>query len=415
MFYPVLASNRDELMRPTNPLGYSLNVFPDETLAELWRTLREEAVAIQREMFGKENFPLELRFSAQKVQELIADPARCEHLGRFLRANRLELVTLNAFVPLTFHEPNVKEKVYLPRWDEGNARVEYTNACATVLAEVGSREVKYLSLSVPAGVLKRDTPLTQREVSAATFAVNLARCVVPLQKLKRCVIALEAEPGLTCERTEELVEFFEGALDVYGAGWLLQEGKVGTLEEGRRLLRKFVGVNFDTCHQLVEGEDLRASTEKLWQAGIAIFKVHISNCLRLLRPAKNAKKLRELRLKYARSKFLHQTTAFDGGTAFSLDLPEIFTARREEFCGAQVRDLRVHYHMPLLRGGKMPTMLAEVRDFSRWFVRQPQARGCPLIIETYTWWELLGGKGRGMASTLRRLIGEELQEVRSWA
>lgn len=400
-------------------LGYALNVFPDETLPQLWRTLHEQAAPLQRESCRNEPLPIELRLSAQMTRTLTADAAQRQKLAEFLRAHRLDLVTLNAFVPFSFHEPNVKEKVYLPRWDDGEARLQYSLACADLLAELASARPPFLSLSVPAGVLKRDVSDALRPVLNAAFAVHLARAARHLAELRKrsrrhCILALEAEPGLTCERTSEIIEFFRSALDVFGAAWWSRQTGA-SLAVARRKLREHIGVNFDTCHHLVVGEDLPHAAQQLWRADIAIAKIHLSNCLRLTRPAREPKALQKLQRRFAPSKFLHQTVALGDSPKFALDLPEaLHKTRREEFFGPQVREVRCHYHMPLLRDGAMPTMLAEVRDFARWFVRQPRARGCPLIIETYTWLEQLDAKAVKRKNALRRNIVRELAEARRW-
>ncbi len=407
--------------RPSAVLGYSLNVFPDETTKELWRTLRDQAIPIQRESFESEPFPIEMRLSGEMACELTADAAQRKRLSNFLQANSLEIVTLNAFVPLSFHEANVKEKVYLPRWDEGRERLAYTLACADLLAELGSSRAPYLSLSVPAGILKRDLSATHLEQSAAAFAVALARFASHAHQLwkrtKRwCVLALEAEPGLTCERTDELIEFFQTALDVYGAGWLAKnESSCGSLDAARRLLRQFIGINFDTCHQLVEGEDLRLAVQLIRSAGISIFKVHVSNCLLVRNPSKRPKEVKRLKNFYSQSKFLHQTTSFRAnGSAFVLDLPAAWREEhRRAFFGSEVRELRVHYHMPLLPDSGSATMLEEVRAFLRWFARSRSGK-CPLIIETYTWLEQLRADRVKKSEALRRNIVREIAEVRRW-
>ncbi len=102
------------MVRQSPSVGYSLNVFPDETLDELWTTLRTRAARIRRDAFGNRPFPVELRLSAQMVAELRAKPQAVIELRDYLRGEGLRLVTLNAFVPASFHQPNLKERVYLP-------------------------------------------------------------------------------------------------------------------------------------------------------------------------------------------------------------------------------------------------------------------------------------------------------------
>ncbi|MBI5397448.1 MAG: hypothetical protein HZA91_19290 [Verrucomicrobia bacterium] len=464
------------MVRQSPSVGYSLNVFPDETLAELWTTLRTRAVRIRREAFGNRPFPVELRLSAQMVAELRAKPQAVVELRDYLRREGLRLVTLNAFVPVSFHQPNLKERVYLPAWHEGDERIRYTCDCADLLAELAPAEVAEPSLSVPGGVLKRDfadAPDIHRQTADA-----LRRCAghcAALEKRtgRRIVIAIEPEPGLTYERTDEVIAFF---------------AKFFPSPESRRHL----GVNFDICHQLVEFEDqsarshrrkevvvapdatnppinepqllvsdlkegrhscrpisrdevgdksvaapwgahgsdatdrpphvgpyepsgLLASVAALEKAGVRITKIHVSNCIEIAKPLVAPELLESLRRGYAESKFLHQTAGADKTgrvVYFSLDLPEVLTPDGlRAMAHAGIETLRIHYHMPLLPGGAMPTTLSAVESFVRGVaLSHPDV---PLVIETYTWLEHMPAAG-GKRQDLPANIAAEIAHVRGW-
>jgi sugar phosphate isomerase/epimerase len=413
--------------RQGTSVGYSLNVFPDESLEELRHTLRHRAPHIRREAYHDREFPVELRFSQRMVEELRAQPAAVAELRDLLRDEGLRLVALNAFVPISFHQPNLKERVYLPTWHESDERLRYTCDCADLLAALAPPEVKEPTLSVPAGALKCNfaepvaerasvQPAMAKPASSQTkaperwrvqlhaqTAAALRQCAQHCAELekrtgRRITVGLEPEPGLAYERTSEVIEFFvkfRPALD----------GESGS---GR-----YLGVNFDICHQLVEFEDLAQSVAALQAAGIQIAKIHVSNCIEIEKPLVAPELLEALRRRYAESKFLHQTCGVNAASQpvyFSLDLPPVLTPDGlRAMARACVEKLRVHYHMPLLPGGAMPTTLAEVETFVRRFAKaQPKV---PLMIETYTWLELTASSG---TPDLVPSIAEEIHHVGGW-
>ncbi|MFZ2644170.1 MAG: hypothetical protein WA117_24480, partial [Verrucomicrobiia bacterium] len=197
--------------RQGTSIGYSLNVFPDESLDELQHTLRHRAPYIRREAYHDREFPVELRFSQRMVEELRAQPAAVTELRDILRDEGLRLVALNAFVPVSFHQPNLKERVYLPAWHESDERLRYTCDCADLLAALAPPEVKEPTLSVPAGALKRDFADAAGVQEQTTVA--LRRCAQHCAELerrtgRRVTVGIEPEPGLVCERTGEVIEFF---------------------------------------------------------------------------------------------------------------------------------------------------------------------------------------------------------------
>jgi hypothetical protein len=290
------------------PVGYALNAFPYETLAGLWECLAGDVLRLKAAAFPAEPFPVELRFSERIVHDLQADPGAGTRLREFLAGHDLQLVTVNGFVMPHFHGAPVKERAYLPAWHESNARVAFTNACLDLLPPGAS-------VSVPFGALK---PVTMEAV-----APNILRCAEHARSTGG-VVALEPEPGLCVETTDEVVEFF------------------GRFVPDR--LRPFVGVNFDLAHQLVEFENLADSIVKLRAAGIPVAKVHVSN----------AAELTELKLFYADSIYLHQVCGVDAAgqrVYFALDWP----AKPP----TGVTRYRVHYHLPVFPTD-LPSTLAEV-------------------------------------------------------
>ena len=352
--------------RQARSIGYALNVFPYKSLAELWACLEGEVAQIKERVFPNEIFPIELRFSAQIVRDLQNDCDQVARLKYFLDTHDLAPVTVNGFVMPAFHGERVKERVYLPAWHESDARVRFTNACLDLLTQLAPADSEFVSVSVPFGALK--------PVSPAAVAPNILRCAEYAAKLEqrtgvRCVVALEPEPGLTVETTAEAIEFFERFVSV----------------ESRRHL----AVNFDLSHQLVEFEDLADSLGLLEEHRVPVAKIHVSNAAELV----------ELKPFYEDSIYLHQVCGVDADgrkVFFSLDWPTEPPAGIKRF--------RVHYHLPVCPqpDSSVTTTLAEVESF---LTALPSVNlTVPLIIETYTWPEHLGGPERLVENICAEII-----------
>ncbi|GEM_PF-1100169 len=401
----------------TLPLGYALNAFPCEDLRGMLAVLRRHAPRIKRIAFPRTPFPIELRFSQQTVDALRTRAADRKKLRALLRLQRLALLTVNAFVPRSFHRGRVKETVYLPAWNsprrDRRSRVAFTNDCIALLAELMDDDIPFASVSVPAGVLKKNVPLSKRAAAHDAIARALAECAAfaadTFQRTgKKVLIGLEPEPGLTCETTQETVQFFQRHL------WKNLPSQ----------FRLFVGVNFDLCHQLVQWEDPLDSIRQLLRARIPLTKIHLTNAIQLDAPLapENTPRLDRLRRFYARSKYLHQTIGVSerGRVAFqSLDLPRVLSpAGLRELSRKKICRLRIHYHMPLFDAPQslIATTLPEVLRFLDGWKTQTRRnralRQVPLIIETYTWLEQLR-ETSPFPAALRASIARELLFVRS--
>ena len=235
-------------------VGYALNVFPYDSARELWPVLERDVLAIKERSFPNDVFPIELRFSERIVRDLSSDCDQVARLKYFLDTHDLALVTVNGFVMPAFHGERVKERVYLPSWQESEARMNFTKTCLDLLVQLATTDAEFVSVSVPFGSLK--------PVPLAAVAPNILRCGEHATALHQrtgvhCVVALEPEPGLCVETTGEAIEFFERFVP--------------------DRLRPYLGINFDLAHQLVEFEDLAASVARLQAAGVSIAKVHVSN------------------------------------------------------------------------------------------------------------------------------------------
>jgi hypothetical protein len=212
------------------------------------------------------------------------------------------------------------------------------------------------SVSVPFGALK---PVTH-----AAIAPNILKAGEHAAT-KGGIVALEPEPGLCVETTEEVLKFFSAYVP--------------------KSLRDHLAVNFDLSHQLVEFENLTDSIHRIQDAGIRIAKIHVSN----------AAEMPVLRRFYDDSIYLHQVTGCDATgklNYFALDWPATTPPGIAKY--------RCHYHLPVFPTN-LPSTLTEVEQFlSNLPLFQSST---PLIIETYTWPEQLRGRDRLVENICREI------------
>jgi hypothetical protein len=341
-------------------LGYALNAFPCETFEDWWTCLNTEVLAIKQRVFPHSVFPVELRFSERLLRELTCD--RVAQWKYFFDTHDILPVTVNAFVMPHFHGERVKERVYLPAWHESPARLEFTNASVDILTQLTA---EHTTVSVPFGALK--------PVPMAATAPNILKAGEHAAA-KGCVVALEPEPGLCVETTDEVIEFFRAYVP--------------------QSLRENLAVNFDLSHQLVQFEDLQESVARLLEAGIRIAKIHVSN----------AAELTELKPFYEDSIYLHQVTGVGpAGRYFSLDWPAT--------APTGITKYRCHYHLPVY-----PTALpSTLREVERFLSNLPAIHAStPIIIETYTWPEQLRGRAKLVDNICRELEWVRERIAGSW-
>jgi hypothetical protein len=390
--------------RWTPLLGYSTNVHRGETLAQVYRFLRDYTVPIKRRVFGAAaRAGLELRLGIGSARELVKRRER-EAFGAFLEEHGLVLFSVNAFPLLDFHARRVKEKVYAPAWTEP-ARSRWTNAIADILADLLPAGITG-SVSTLGGAFRR------KEHGPAAFrriAANYVRTAGHLARIeettgKTILLAAEPEPETTFETSRDVIEFFER--------WLIPAARAAW---GRRLrparveerLRRFFAVNCDTCHASVLFEDPVESLRSLWRAGIEVGKLHVTSAIALRNPFRARKAYADL-LAMDEPRYFHQFAGRDArGKVIwrGLDLDRL-PRRLERGKHPAVTEIRSHFHVPLyLRKWRS---LDTTREETRRVVHEAARakRTSHLVVETYTW-PILAREEKlieGIASELRWLV-----------
>ena len=360
------------------PLSYCTNVHPGRSVAEVESGLDRFTVPVARG-FGR---PLAagLWLADPVVRELLLRQDGVKRFAEGLTSRGLTCHTLNAFPYGDFHSERVKEKVYLPDWADPQ-RLEYTEKCATVLAELLPDGTEGSISTVPLGFKGFTHPANFLE----TCGRQLVECARRLDAIgqrtgKLIRLAIEPEPLCALETTAEAIQFF---------GQLWRQADRAGMEE---MARAHLGLCYDVCHQAVEFEDAAGSIPALDHAGIRINKVHISCALQLSDPMKNADGRAALK-RYVEPRYLHQMIArlSDGTISRIVDLSEdVVDSPPADFAAAST--WHIHFHVPVNaeRMGPLETTRASLPEALSAVAALSHAPH--LEVETYTW-EVLPGAG----------------------
>jgi len=364
-------------------LAYCTNIHPAESWQETLDALKTHALRLKELVQGEspllQPFPLAPRLSAKAAAELLEG----DHLPEFVRWVKEQgccVFTINGFPYGAFHGTRVKENVYRPDWSE-RSRLEYTLQLFRIL-------LPFLSPGQEGSV--STLPGSFKEFAADESAIfdHLIACAEEIEKMSLesgcdLHLGLEPEPLGHFENTEETVAFFQRLWDY---------------ADDVDLLRRRIGVNYDTCHFALEYDGCVSSLEAFRQAGIRISKVHLSAALAL--DPRDPKALEALH-GFNEPTYLHQVLlrAEDGKISRFRDLPEFFATGLE--LAAQTVEARVHFHIPL-DADPMPPLrstrehaaeLLAYRNLHPDFCRHYE-------IETYTWGVLPGALQRPMEQHL---------------
>ena len=324
---------------PPLHLTYCLNVHPGESWAENFAAIRSHALRVRDRVAPDRPFGLGLRLSAQAADQLAAPDAMSE-FRRFLAAENLYVFTINGFPYGQFHDTAVKTNVYSPDWRDARRR-DYTIAMADILAGLLPAGVAGSISTVPCSY----KPWIAGEGDVRQMVEMLCDVVAHLDELHRStgreiVLALEPEPDCYVENTDEVIAFFAGPLAEFGTAYLSERlGLDGPAAEA--LIRRYLGVCFDTSHLAVEFEDLTAALGSLARAGVRIAKVHLSAALEAPATAAAREQLRQ----FVDAVYLHQVKSrgADGEVVSYPDLPDALAAD----AGQSPQTWRIHFHVPL--------------------------------------------------------------------
>jgi len=392
------------------PVPYCLNIHKTDTLSDVYAAIegytcavRERIVFSQRrgdaETQKKDFYPVGLRLSAEAARELLkgdvgADP--CVRLGAhtgaplpafraFLDERHLYVTGINGFPYDAFHGEPVKEAVYKPDWSTPE-RFAYTCDLVDILAgllpegEVGSITTMPLTYWT----------LCPDGYKYELYARQITMVAIVLDKLyretgKHIVLAIEPEPCCLLEDTDFFIGWFENMFLPEGKRWMCLDQRHAPAE-AEEILRRHVGICFDTCHFSVMSENPLESVKQIEDAGIRIARVQLSAAIRATITSRH---VLEALLAFAEPVYLHQVIArqpwrphklhvrfFDLPTTDSSSFPYLL----KNLAGCEVRS---HFHVPLFWEGN-EVIGSTHGDLSPELFAHVTAKHYPLEIETYT-------------------------------
>jgi hypothetical protein len=287
-------------------------------------------------------------------------------------------MTVNAFPYGRFHEEEVKATVYAPDW-RTDQRTSYTMQVADVLSSMLPEAIEGSISTVPGSFKPWITTSADKGAMARRIAATAAYFAALEEDTGRLLhLGLEPEPDCFLETTAETVAFFNDTLLTSGAAELVRiRGCDRTTAE--ELMRRHVGVCFDTCHVALQFENLADAWQTYIAEGIRISKVQLSAALRGKSDPDTWQALQE----FDEPIYLHQVKARtkEGGRVAWYDLPD---ALRELPDFDDLDEVRVHFHVPLFFKGAGP-LQSTVNALDDEFFHLLRGGACShLEIETYT-------------------------------
>ena len=370
------------------PLSYCTNVHPGRTLAEVQHGLQTYTTELQKN--AHDPIAAGLWLARSVVDDILRVPDGVAKFADWLTEHDLSCHTLNAFPFGDFHSERVKENVYLPDWSTHDRR-DYSLDCARVLAGLLPADTTGSISTVPLGFAGFSHPENFEDLCFA----NLCHTAQRLDELhsatgRKIRLAIEPEPLCCLEKIENQTIAFFNRLRDYAASHGCAD-----------VVREYIGVCFDVCHQAVEFEDVARCVRLLAAADVRINKVHITCALEIQDPANNAAARNDL-AGFVEPRYLHQTFAkLHDGTVLNrvdLDADDVLRDPPDRFMQADC--WRVHFHAPVNAEhvGALATTRPDLRAALQEVRCLPYAPH--LEVETYTWGVMPGTQQEWLVDAL---------------
>lgn len=367
----------------TAHLTYCTSIHPGETWPEVRGNLERNVPRVKASVSPDRPFGLGLRLSAQAAASL-ADPATLEDFRSFLHEQNLYVFTINGFPYGAFGGGRIKDRVYLPDWQD-EARLTYTDRLAHLLAALLPPDVEGCISTLPGafrGHVMDDAVLDRMADQLIRHAATLVRIADETGKV--ISLALEPEPACCLETTSDAVDFF--AQRLFGRPGLARFQRLtGFPTLGcEAALRRHLGVCLDACHAAVEFESAAATVAAYRAAGISIKKVQVSAGLKVPSGSWTPATRQEL-TRFDDGVYLHQVVVNGPyGVTRYVDLPDAL-ATLAESSAAIMGEWRIHCHVPIFREQLGP--FTGTQDYLRGLFAAWRDRPftTQFEVETYTW------------------------------
>jgi hypothetical protein len=357
-------------------LPYCLNIHRGERLDEVYQAINQHACAVKARLAPDAPYSLGLRLAATAAKEL-EEPEKRRAFADFLQQQNLVSTMINGFPFGTFHDVSVKTSVYHPDWSM-QERLEYTARLALILADILPANGKGSISTLP---LAYQNPVpSEQKRSAYVRQIIVLACLldeIRTEQGKEIVLAIEPEPDCLLEDTHSFIAWFESEFLLEGRRWL-SATKQRTPEEAEALLRRHVGVCFDTCHFALAFEKPLTALTHIEQAGITVARIQLSAAIRTTITPQSLDAL----YSFIEPVYLHQTRIQlpRGKVIHYPDLTAETLANAAQYDGAE---LRTHFHIPLFWNGN--DVLGSTHDeLTPAFFRAMTEKKYPMEIETYT-------------------------------
>lgn len=363
---------------PPLHLTYCLNIHPGESWQDNFAAIREKAVAVKQLVAPDQWFGLGLRIAHHAAAKLGSNPALIEEARTFFSEQQLYPFSINGFPYGRFHQGPVKEQVYAPDWRTPERR-DYTMQLADIFTSFLPPTVDGSISTVPGSF----RPWIETDADKVMMAKNLAAVVAYFAAVRddtgqEIHLGLEPEPDCFLETTAETIAFFKDYL--LRAGCEELQRIIGcSRTSAEEVMRRHLGVCFDTCHIALQYEDLVESWRAYRGAGIRISKVQLSAALH----TESTPECWEALRRFVEPVYLHQVKGLaKSGARFAwFDLPDAL-AELPRF--SDVETLRVHFHVPLFFPGSGP-LQSTAAELTPEFFHELRGGECShLEIETYT-------------------------------
>lgn len=362
-------------------LAYCTNIHPAESWEETQAVLKEHTLRVRDQVCREAPYAIGLRLSALAARELLTG----DHLPAFqqwLADENCYVFTINGFPYGAFHGTRVKENVYKPDWTTSE-RLDYTNDLFTIVSQLAPAGGEGSVSTLPGSFKAFDA------AEGSIFA-NLEACARHIEQISEksgrdLHLGLEPEPLGHFENKDETLAFFDRFLDQ---------------SDDPDLMRRRIGINYDTCHFAVEFEDCRDSLDAFRRAGLRLSKVHLSSALAFPNSSDALEAIRQ----FDEPTYLHQLilSQQDSLRRFT-DLPEALA----EVSGEDAGEARVHFHIPLYADPAAPLGSTKDHVSDLLAYRRDHPEFCTHFeIETYTWGVLPG--------ELQKPIVDQIAEEYRW-
>lgn len=366
-------------------LSYSTNIHRGNSWEETFESLRVHTLKVRGEVSADgAPFGIGLRLSNEASLEL-ERPGRMAEFCTWLEAENCYVFTINGFPYGNFHGTRVKEQVYAPDW-QSQERLDYTKRLFKLLAEMLPEGMEGSVSTLPCSF----KPFIKDPSEVDTIKANLIECAEYIETLSlQCGcdlhLGLEPEPFGYLETTPETIDFFRDLC---------------VSAPDANLIRRRIGVNYDTCHMAIQFENAAESLAALLENNIRISKIHLSSALSVKPDGTTREALKE----FIDPVYLHQVVSRKGTGEISrwqdLDL-----ALNTALDVSPQDEWRIHFHVPLYAepANEMSTTVGHLEETLDFVAAHPAA--CSHFeFETYTW-EVLPAHMRA-ESVVDQLVAE---------